>query len=55
MPVYPQIILADNYEASLYMLGVECGQIEFCGPLVQGSYTITALRDLRILSKCAKT
>ena len=37
------------YDASLYMLGVQCGQIEFCAPPDKGSYTISAVRDVDIL------
>jgi len=39
----------DEYQSSLYMLGIECGQIELCAPLVEGSYTITVVRDLKIV------
>ena len=46
---YEPCTLADEYQASLYMLGVDCGQIEFCAPLVEGSYTISAVRDLKIV------
>jgi len=38
-----------EYQASLYMLGIECGEMEFCAPLVEGSYTITAVRDLALV------
>jgi len=38
-----------NYESSLYMLGVECGQLEFCAPKVEARYIISAVRDLRLL------
>jgi len=39
----------EEYEASIYMLGIECGEVQFCSPLVDGSYAISAVRDLKIL------
>ena len=44
--------IAEEYEASIYMLGIECGEVQFCSPLVDGSYTISAVRDLKILYRC---
>lgn len=39
----------DHYEASLYMLGEAEGEVEFVAPTVSGDYTISAVRELKVV------
>ena len=42
-------IFAGEYQSSLYMFGVERGEIQFCAPWQPGRYTMSAVRDMDVL------